>query len=229
MFYSKHCSMIFPDVNIWLVHRLSSLNPACSCLSSMSIAVSIRPSKILQKTFDGPAMGCLASCYSYRILPSLWDIGNQAIGSVLRNYIFVPVILEQVCEDPDCGVEVTLQHHSIYILLLSLSLLLWVGVGVARCSGSGQLRTSLKCCTHLTACALSVKWLFPSLSFTGAEWPVFLAQSCFVVLYTTLISPLAAAHCVLRASNSTKALLSVKTRKFHTPGVNSPGEQFSRF
>lgn len=45
--------MMFLVVNIWSVHPPTFMNPACSCLSLVSIAMSIRPNKILQKTFDG--------------------------------------------------------------------------------------------------------------------------------------------------------------------------------
>ena len=40
VFHSKHCSMIFRNLKIWSIHPRPFLNPACSCLSLMSIAQS---------------------------------------------------------------------------------------------------------------------------------------------------------------------------------------------
>ena len=51
---SMHCSMMFLRVKIWSMHPRPLLNPACSCLSLVSIlAASILPRRILQKTLDG--------------------------------------------------------------------------------------------------------------------------------------------------------------------------------
>lgn len=83
----------------------------------------------------------------------------------------------------------------------------YAGVVVAGCSSSGKFRTSLKGCTHLTACSLSVVLI---LSFTVADWPILLAQkvvlfeNCFHMscLQHTFILPLAAAHSALQASIS---------------------------
>lgn len=53
LFHSRHCSMRLLSLNIWSVHPLPFRKPACSCLSSVLIAISILPSKTRQKTLDG--------------------------------------------------------------------------------------------------------------------------------------------------------------------------------
>ena len=89
------------------------------------------------------------------------------------------------------------------------------GGGFAGSSGSGRLRTSRKCWTHLSACSFSVVISFPCLSLTGVLWLVFCPQSCLVILYTKLSSPLAAACSASPANATTNALLSFSGALFH--------------
>lgn len=97
LFQSKHCSMMFLNVNILSVHHLHFLNPAGSCQFLVSIAVWIRPSK----TFD--AMDSNVIKIASRFL-KLFRCCND---------VFATDIFEQVCEYPYWGVEVSVQHLSI--------------------------------------------------------------------------------------------------------------------
>ena len=52
-FHSRICSMMFLNAKICSVHPLLLRYPVCSCLSFLSIYVSILPRRILQKTLLG--------------------------------------------------------------------------------------------------------------------------------------------------------------------------------
>lgn len=50
VFHSKHCFSMFCSVNIWSIHPLSFLKPACYCLSLVSTTGSVLLRRTLQNT-----------------------------------------------------------------------------------------------------------------------------------------------------------------------------------
>ena len=69
--------------------------------------------------------------------------------------------------------------------------------------GASVLRTSVKCPAHRLACTCLVVSAFPSLSLTMLAAILVCLQSCFVILYTVLSSPLCVTVSAFSTSLST--------------------------
>ena len=90
------------------MHPLLFRNPACSCLSFLSIAVPILPRSILQKTLLG---------MDKSVIPRFFrDLYNESFAPVTWDSLFVPNGVEQVSQDSRSCTEVGLQHFSMNVV-----------------------------------------------------------------------------------------------------------------
>ena len=195
---------MFLSVNIWSIHPLPFLKPACSCLSLVSIALSILSNRIRQKILPGIERSVMPLQLSHILLSPFF--GSLTISPFAQSFGMVSLCHILWKSTQSTSVVVVVSALSISAWMLSMpgdlpffiprtAFLISFSVGMLRSisrssvcgghagsSGSGWLRTSLKYSTHLADCSRSVVRRFPFLSIMGDELFSKDPMSCFVIL-----------------------------------------------